>query len=148
MISTGATSVVKDSNEEKYEYSSYGITFDGRGFWSFDNGTARNVTNFAVDNSSSYHANNRKNNILMLVKVQRLELMEALAQQRKILVLILVKETQNFAWACIITLIIVICLLMEKKSLSLKPTAKTFRLTFVSETYLMDLVLLNLEKYL
>ena len=33
--------------------------------------------------------------------------MDALAQQRKILVLLLVKQTQNFAWVCIITLIIV-----------------------------------------
>ena len=47
-------------------------------------------------------------------------------------------------------LIIVICLLMEKKYLSLKPTIKmlTFQLNFVSEVYLMDLRLLNLEKYL
>ena len=45
---------------------------------------------------------------------------------------------------------IVICLLMEKKSLSLKPTIKmlTFKLNFVSEECLMDLVLLSLEKYL
>ena len=35
-------------------------------------------------------------------------------------VLILVKQTQNLAWVCIIMVIIVICLLMEKKSLSLK----------------------------
>ena len=46
-------------------------------------------------------------------------------------------------------LVIVICLLMEKKSLSLKVTIKmlTFQLNFVSEVYLMDLVLLSLEKY-
>ena len=37
-------------------------------------------------------------------------------------------------------LIIVICLLMEKKSLSLKLTIKmlTFQLNFVSEVYLME----------
>ena len=46
--------------------------------------------------------------------------------------------------------IVVICLLMEKKSLSLKPTIKmlTFQLNFVSQVYLMDLVLFSLEKYL
>ena len=46
-------------------------------------------------------------------------------------------------------LIIVICLLMEKKSLSLNPTTKmlTFLLNFVSELYVMDLVLLSLEKW-
>ena len=37
-----------------------------------------------------------------------------------------------------------------KKPLSLKPTMKmlTFQLKFVSEAYLIDLALLNLEKYL
>ena len=52
----------------------------------------------------------------------------------------LVKQTQNFVSKCIIMLIIVICLLMEKKSLSLKLTIKmlTFQLNFVSEVYLME----------
>ena len=46
--------------------------------------------------------------------------------------------------------IIVICLLKEKKSLNLKPTIKllTFQLSIVLEVYLMDLVLMSLEKYL
>ena len=44
----------------------------------------------------------------------------------------------------------VICLLMEMKSLSLKSTIKmlNFQQNFVSEAYLMSLVLLSLEKYL
>ena len=75
--------------------------------------------------------------------------MEDLDHQTKTLVLILVMQTQNFASVYIIMLIIVICLLMEKKSLSLRVTIKmlTFQLNFVSEVYLMDLVLLSLEKY-
>ena len=45
-------------------------------------------------------------------------------------------------------LIIVICLLMENKYLNLKLTIKMlfFQLNFVSEVYLMDLVLVSLEK--
>ena len=39
----GATKTVKNRDKEKYVYSGYGITFDGNGFWSFDNDTARNV---------------------------------------------------------------------------------------------------------
>ena len=76
--------------------------------------------------------------------------MEALDHWRKRLVLILVKQTQNFALVYIIMLTIVICLLMEKKSLNLKPVIKmlTFQLNFVLEAYIMDLVLLGLEKYL
>ena len=47
-------------------YSGYGITFDGKGEWSFDNDTARNAVIFGVDNSSSYHSDNLKNNFLEL----------------------------------------------------------------------------------
>ena len=55
-----------------------------------------------------------------------------------------------FARVCIIRMIIVIFLLMDKKYLSLKPTMKmlTFQLSFISEVYLMNLVPLGLEKYL
>ena len=43
------------------------------------------------------------------------------------------KQTNNFAWVCIAIMIIVICLLMEKKSISLKLMIKmsTFQLNFV-----------------
>ena len=43
------------------------------------------------------------------------------------------------------------CLLLEKKTLSLKPTMQklTFQLNFVLEAYLVDLImLLSLENYL
>ena len=77
-----------------------------------------------------------------------LVLMEAFVHQKKSSVLTLVKQIQDIDWVYIIMLIIVICLLMENKSLSLKLTIKmlTFQLNFVSEVYLMDLVLKNLEK--
>ena len=59
--------------------------------------------------------------------------MENLVHQRKNLVLILVKQAQNIAWVFIIMMVIVIYLLMEKKSLTLKPTIKMliFKLNFV-----------------
>ena len=77
-----------------------------------------------------------------------LVLIEALVHHKQNLVLILVTKTQSFARVHMIMLIIIICLLMEKKSLSLKPTTKmlTFQLKFNSEVYLIDLVLLSLEK--
>ena len=49
----GATSVVKNSDKEKYIYSEYGITLDRTGSWSFDIDFARNVIFFGPDNSSS-----------------------------------------------------------------------------------------------
>ena len=51
----GATNVVKNSDKEKYVYSWYGITFDGGGSWSFDNGIGRNVIIFVVDISIISH---------------------------------------------------------------------------------------------
>ena len=44
------------------------MAFDGEGFWSFDNGSARNVVIFGVGNSSSSHTDNQKNNFLVLGK--------------------------------------------------------------------------------
>ena len=56
----GALSIVKNSDKEKYVYSSYGVTFDSACSWSFDNDTAKNVIIFGVDNSSSFSGNNCK----------------------------------------------------------------------------------------
>ena len=44
----GATSIVKNSDKENYAYSGYGIAFDGKGEWSFDNDISRNVVIFGV----------------------------------------------------------------------------------------------------
>ena len=62
----GATSVVKNSDKEKYVFSGYGITFDSACSCSFNNDIARNVIILVVDNSSSSHVENRKNNFLVL----------------------------------------------------------------------------------
>ena len=62
----GATNIVKISDKEKYVYSGYGITFYDAGSWSFGNGTTRNVIIFGVDNSSSSHVDNLKNDFLIL----------------------------------------------------------------------------------
>ena len=46
--------------------SNYRIAFDGKGKWSFDNDYDRNVVILGVGNCSSSHADNRKNNFLLL----------------------------------------------------------------------------------
>ena len=61
-----ATSVVKNNDKEKYVYNGYRIIFDSAGSWSFDNDIAINVINCGVDNSLSSHAENCKNNFLVL----------------------------------------------------------------------------------
>ena len=79
-----ATSVVKNKEKEKHVYMGYGIIFSSAGSWIFDNDTAKNVIIFRVDifSCSSYHADNRKNKYLVLVKG---------------FVLFLEKQVQNFA---------------------------------------------------
>ena len=109
----GSTDIVKNSDKEKHIYSGYGITFHSASSWSCYDETARNVIILGVDNISSSHPDNCKNNLLVLGEVQFLKLMEALVHQKKSLVLILKNQTQNVAKVCIIMLIIVICLLME-----------------------------------
>ena len=57
------TTVLKNSDKEKYVYSGYVITFDSVFLLSFDNDIGRNVIVFGVDNSSSSHANTCRNNL-------------------------------------------------------------------------------------
>ena len=46
-------------------YSSYGIWFDGKGSWSLNNDSAANFVIFGVDNTSTSHADNQKNEFLV-----------------------------------------------------------------------------------
>ena len=64
----GAVSFTKNADIDQYKYSGYGTTFDRKGEFSFGNGFSRNCIIFGADVSSSSHANNRKNNILVLGK--------------------------------------------------------------------------------
>ena len=65
---SGATNIAKNGDESKYVYSGYVITFDCTGSWCFGNGFARNVVILGVDNSSSSHTDNRKNNFSVFGK--------------------------------------------------------------------------------
>ena len=47
-------------------YSGYQTAFDGEGEWYFSNNFAWNIVVFGVDNSSSSHTDNRKNDFLVL----------------------------------------------------------------------------------
>ena len=65
----GAVSLTKNADIDKYNYSGYGIGFDRQGEFSFaTRGFGRNCIIFGVDLSSSIHASNNKNNILVLGK--------------------------------------------------------------------------------
>ena len=61
-------SLTKNADIDQCKYSGYGIGFDRKGELSFGHGFDKNVIVFGVDLTNSLHANNRKNNILVLVK--------------------------------------------------------------------------------
>ena len=75
-------------------------------------GIARNVIYFGVESSSS-HADNYKNNFLALGKGPTIGINGRFGSPEKALSIILVKQTQDFAWVYIIILTIVFRLLME-----------------------------------
>ena len=84
----GGASVVKNGDKEKYVYNNgYEITFDSAGLWSFNNDTARNVIIFA---------DNRKNNFFVLDEGPTFRTNGSFGSPES-LVLILVKQAQNFA---------------------------------------------------
>ena len=82
-------------------YTRYGVACHGTGSWKFGNDFTRNNIMFGVDKSSSSLVDNCKNNFLVLGEGMLMILMAALGQQSKSLVLILVKQIQNFARVCI-----------------------------------------------
>ena len=65
----GAVKLTKDSDISKYKFSGYGICFASKGNFLYADGTyGVNVIIFCANLSSSVHANNKNNNILVLGK--------------------------------------------------------------------------------
>ena len=64
----GAVSLTRNVDIDQYKYSGYGIRFDRKGEFSFGNRFGRNCIILGEDISSFSHANNEKNNILILGK--------------------------------------------------------------------------------
>ena len=89
----GASDIVKNSDNEKYVHSGYGITNHSAGSWSFGNDFARNVIFFGIGNSSSSHSDNRKNNFLILGKGVTYGINGSFGSPEKCLVSILLKQT-------------------------------------------------------
>ena len=64
----GAVSLTKNVDIDQYKYTGFGIVFDRKREFRFGNGFGRKCIIFGADFSSSSHANNKKNNILVLGK--------------------------------------------------------------------------------
>ena len=138
--------MVKNRDKEKYVNSEYGITFDSAGSWSLNNDTARNVIIFGVDNSLSYHSDNHKKIFLG----PTFGINGSFGSPEKEFSIYFSKANTKFCFSLHYDADNSYCLLMEIFFSNLKPTMKilTFQLNFVLEVYLMDVVLLSLEKYL
>ena len=102
----GVTNIVTNNNKEKYVYSRYGIAFDGKGSWCFNGDITSNIIIFPVDISSSSHTDNLKNYFLILDEGDTFGINGSFGAPKK-LILILVKQMQNFALVWIIIVIIV-----------------------------------------
>ena len=103
----GATNIVKNNDGEKYVYSSYGWAFGGKDSSNFNDGFAKNVSIFGVDNSSSSHTDNLKNDFLILGKGNTFGNNGCFGASEKKVALIFLKQRQSFVWVCIIMMIIV-----------------------------------------
>ena len=111
---------------EKY-VKGHGITLDSAGSWSFNNDIGRNVNFFGVDDSSSSHSDNCKNNFLILGEGLTYGINGSLSLN--------CNADNSYLFV------------NGKEILNLKLTIKmlTFQLNFVSKVFLMDLVILGVN---
>ena len=137
-----ATIAVKNINE----YNGY----DSADVWSFDNDVARNIIVFGVDISSLSHADNRKNNFLALGEDPNFWIGGSFSSLEKKFSINFSKANTKFCLNLHYNSDNSYLLVNRKEILSFKPTVKmlTFKFNFALEAYLMDLVVLNLDKYL
>ena len=106
------SNIVKNIGKEEWVYSGYGRAFDATGSWSFGNDFARNVIIFGFDNSPLSHTDIRKSNLLILGEGPTYGINGSFSSPEKIFSISFSKARTNFC----LSLIIVICLLMEKNA--------------------------------
>ena len=100
-----ATTTLKDNDKENYVYNGCGVASDGKGLWSFNDDFGRKVIIFGVDDSSSSHTGNLKNYFLILGEEDTFAINGSFSAPQKKLILILVKQRQNFLWVWITVVI-------------------------------------------
>ena len=112
----------------------------------FYNDFAKNVIIHGVDNSSSSHSDNNKNNFLVLEEGSTDGINRSFGSPNKKFNINFTKGNKNFVWVCFVMLLIV----CGKEIFKFKVDNKNMnsQIIFVSEVFLMDLVLQSLENYL
>ena len=92
----GGVSLIKNIDIDQYKYSGHGIGFDRKGEFSFGNGAGINCIFFGADLSSSSHANNKKNNFLVLDKDFVQEINGTMIYAEKLYSINFTKKMKNF----------------------------------------------------
>ena len=102
------------------KFSGYGIGFDEKGEFLFGNGFGKNLIIFGADMSSSFHANNKTKNILVLGKdfIQGLDNTTIYAE--KFYSVNFNKTNTKFCLSLYLMEQTVICLSMAQKFINLK----------------------------
>ena len=145
-----ATNRVKNGDKEKYVYSGYGIILDSTGSWTFDNDFAGNVIIFGVDNSSLSKNYNHKNNLLILDEVPTYGINGRFESPEKRFSINFSQANTKFSLSLHYNSDKSYLFLNRKEIFKIKAGNKIVNLAtkFASEVFIIDLVLLSLEKYL
>ena len=124
----------------KHVYSGYGITCESACSWSFNNDTARNVIIFVVDNNSSSHADNCKNNFLVQDEGLTFGINGSFGSSEKKFSINFSKANREFCLILHYNVDNSYLFVNAKEIFKLKADNKmlTFQLNFVSEVYLID----------
>ena len=64
----GTVKLVRNATKCEFTYNGHGMAFHGSGMWNFGDGFTRNIVICVVDNSLTSHADNKRNNFLVLGK--------------------------------------------------------------------------------
>ena len=85
------------NKRRKFVYDGWEIAFDGAGSWSCANDFDRNVVIFGVDNSSSSHTDNQKNNFWVFDEgSSTADINNSVGTAKVKIVLTLLKQTKIF----------------------------------------------------
>ena len=88
--------ITKNADTSKYKYKGYGICFDEGGLFSIGNiNNGRKVLIFGVHEDSVIHANNKANNIFIMVMLLCKVLTIQHCKQKKYIVKTLLNLVQN-----------------------------------------------------
>ena len=91
--------MINKCNQSKFIFNGKGITFNVADSWSFANDFIKNVIIFCVDNSSSYHMDNQKNNFWVIGEELTDDINDNGGIAEKKLIIIFTKAMQNFILA-------------------------------------------------